>query len=340
VLRGLVKSVLVWYTFFPHVAMLRLIGPWGAVLAGRVFSWIHWLALLVRGGGRIGQTMARLLPAVSPGLPVATALRRHLAVKHQFFVEWNVYPTARGRRFVARTYQHLEGREHLDAALRRGKGVIIMAHHFGLFRMIMPALQEFGYTTHTLVLRAADYAGQAHEAVAQAVVRKKVEVETATDLGVIYHQRGTAFGKMTAILQRNSVLGIAADGMTGSHFVDVPFLGGRIALPMGPAWLSLRSGAPILAAFCTFEGLARHHIVMHAPLYCQGRSRAAVEDLVRAYAPLLDEYTRRYPWAWWSWRRLEIGHDPDGVVRFSVTERPEEKESHYAPESGLEPKPV
>lgn len=204
----------------------------------------------------------------------------------------------------------------------------------------MPALQEAGYQTSTLVLRGADYVGQAHDLVAQAVLQKKVAVETASDLGVVYHQRGTAFTRMTAILQQNGVLGIAADGMTGSHFVDVPYLGGRMAWPTGPAWLSLRSGAPILLVLCVLEGLARHRVLLYPPLYCRARSRAAVADLVRTYAALLDEYTRRYPWAWWPWRRLEIGHDADGVLRLQVRERPEEKHGYYTPELEAQPEPI
>jgi lauroyl/myristoyl acyltransferase len=340
VLRGLLRSVLLWYAFFPHVGLLRLIGPWAAVVVGRGVAWIQWVFLLAVGGGGIGRAMARVLPAVSPGVSVATTLRRYLEVKHQYFVEWNLYPTARGRRFVARTYGDIQGREHVDAALARGRGAIVMAHHFGMFRMIMPALQQAGYQTHTLVLRGADYAGKVHDRVAQAVLRRKVDVETSGDLGVIFHRRGSAFGQMAAILQQNCVLGIAADGMAGSHFVDVPYLGGRTALPTGPAWLCLRSGAPMLPAFSVPEGLARHRVTIHPPLSCEGRSRAAVENLVRAYAELLDAYTRRYPWAWWSWRRLEIGQDPDGVARFLVRELPEEKQAYYSPQRDAEAEPI
>jgi lauroyl/myristoyl acyltransferase len=172
------------------------------------------------------------------------------------------------------------------------------------------------------------------------VLRRKVAVEGASELGVIYHRRGTAFTRMTAILQHNGVLGIAADGLTGSHFVDVPYLGGRVAWPTGPAWLSLRSGAPILLVLSLLEGLARHRITLLPPLYCQGRSRAAVADLVRAYAALLDEYTRRYPWAWWPWRRLDVRPDADGVLWLQVGERPEEKQGHYTPELEAQPEPI
>jgi KDO2-lipid IV(A) lauroyltransferase len=337
---GVAKSLLVWYVFFPHVALLRLIGPWAAVVITRVICWLHWLFLLARGGGRVGTNMRRLAGPFPPGLSVATALRRYLETRHQFFVEWNIYPTVRGRRFVARTYRVIAGREHLDAALAGGRGAILLSHHFGLFRMALPALRAAGYQTHTLVLRGADYAGQAHDAVARAVMYRKVKVERASDLGVIYHRCGAAFGRMSAILQRNGILAIAADGMTGSHFVDVPYLGGRIVLPTGPAWLSLRSGAPILVTMTVLEGLARHRLTIHAPLYCQGRSRAAVEELVRAYAQILDRYSREYPWAWWSWRRMQLGQDADGVPRLAIDERAEETRTYYAPDFRPELEPA
>jgi KDO2-lipid IV(A) lauroyltransferase len=280
--------------------------------------------------------MARVWPELDSNVSLVTALRRHLETKHQYFVEWNVYPTARGRRYTARTARSIVGREHLDAALARGRGAVVLSHHFGMFRLNVTALCEAGYPVCSIVLRGSDYAGQTHDAVAEAIVRRKIVVDKSMGSS-IYLRRGAVFGQMVAILRRNQVLGIAADGMASGHFVDVAFLGGRIALPAGPAWLALRSGAAIVPMLSVLEGLAHHKIVIHPALYCQGRSRQAVVDLVRAYATILDDYTRRYPWAWWSWRRLDIGRDPDGVRRYSVRELPDDKRAFYGPEPGAAP---
>jgi lauroyl/myristoyl acyltransferase len=336
----MLKSAALWYLYFPHLEFLRLIGPRAALILARVIAWVQWVFLMLRGGGKLGRTLRRGLAMISSDASVAATLRRYLAIKHQYFVEWNVYPTPRGRRFVARTYCSFEGHERLDGALARGHGAILLSHHFGMFRMVLPALQEAGYETSTLVLRAADYAGKVNDRVAHAVLHRKIAIETAGSLGVIFHQRGSAFGQMAAALRQNRALAIAADGMAGSQFVDVPYLGGRMALTTGPAWLSLRTRAPILPTFCWPVGLTGHRLIIYPALYCAGRSRAAVEDLVRAYAKYVDDYTRRYPWAWWSWRRVEFGPDPDGLTRVFVRELPEEKQAIYSPQQEPDVEPV
>jgi lauroyl/myristoyl acyltransferase len=314
-LRKLIRSLAIAYIYFAHVSLLRLIGPYSAVLLTRGLCYLHWMLTLVTPAGRDRRAMSRVLPRVQPTLSLRTAHRRYLAVKHQYFVEHHVYPTTRGRRFVAQTYGPIEGREHLKNALAKGRGVILLAHHFGMSRMIYPALRELGYDNHHHKIEDATHARGTFRFVARAVIDKLRQDEQACGLNVIHHRPGATFERIADLLQRNAIVGIAGDGAAGAHFLDVPFLGAAMPFPTGPARLAARTGAPIITAVCLLAGLWRHRLVLHPPIYCQDDSPATLQQVVREYAGLLDQHTRRQPWQWWTWRRLDIEESADGQLR-------------------------
>ena len=189
-------------------------------------------------------------------------------------------------------------------------------------RMIFPALKELGYDTYHHMVQDVTHANQTHGSIARAVLNKQMQAEKDGGLKVIYHRPGSTFRVIADLLNQNAIVGIAGDGMAGAHFVDVPYLGGTMSFPTGPARLAARTGAPIVSVFCLLEGFARHRLIVHPPIECPDDSPEAVERTVRSYAGLMEEYTRAYPWAWWTWRRLDLEKDADGRVRFVVSGPP------------------
>jgi lauroyl/myristoyl acyltransferase len=201
-------------------------------------------------------------------------------------------------------------------------------------RMIFPALRALGYDNYHHVFRGATYADQTVRWVARAVMHRKANLEQASGLNVIYHRPFTTFPTMVRLLNRNAIVAVNGDGMMGSDFVDVPYLGGTMSFPTGPARLAVHAGAPILSAYCLSEGLNRHRLIVHPPIHCSKDSPASVASTVRAYVEILEEYVRQYPWAWWTWRRLNIEEGADGKIRFVATALPTEQGLYYNPDHG------
>ena len=134
--RKLIKSACVWYAYYPHVAFLRAIGPRAALIVAAVQGYAHWLLTFVGAFAAPRRAMAKVLGRTNPDLSISTVLRRHLIRKHQAFAEWYAYPTKRGRRFVRQTYRRIDGHEHLDEALAKGRGAIGLVFHFGPARIL------------------------------------------------------------------------------------------------------------------------------------------------------------------------------------------------------------
>lgn len=330
-LLRLVKSFCVWYLYVPHLAFLRLIGPRAALLLTHFFSLLHWLALMAGSDRRARAAISGAFPQFRCGVSLATVLRRYVFLKHQRFVEWYLYPTPRGRQFVRDSYARFEGRAHLDQALAGGKGVVVLMFHYGMGKLIFAALQELGYKTHHHVFRGMTYAGETTGYVAKKALDTFVASEKASGLSIVYHKPFLAFTQMARLLRKNEIVGMNGDGMMGTDFVDAQFLGGEMPFPTGPARMAAQSGAPIISIYALPDGAFGHKLVAHPPIYCSADKPDAVASCVREYVALLDDYTRRCPWAWWTWRRLALEQTADGRVRYKAIALAQEDGSYHAP---------
>ncbi|MDH7569580.1 MAG: lysophospholipid acyltransferase family protein [Armatimonadota bacterium] len=129
-----------------------------------------------------------------------------------------------------------EGVEHLDAALARGKGAILVTAHFGSWELGGGLLGVLGYPVNVIARDAND--GFTRKVINRARESKGVRVLGRSDLP-----------RMLRALKNNEILAILPDQHAVEGAVRVPFLGRPAQTPSGPALLSLRTGAPILPVF-------------------------------------------------------------------------------------------
>ena len=328
-LKRLSTSLGLLYLYFAHVAMLRLMGPKCAILFTRVTAFAHWLLTFIGFDKRVRRAMEQVLPEIRPDLGVGSVLYKHVVVRHQHFVQWKIFPTVRGRRFAEHVCRKIEGKEHLDAALQEGRGVILAGFHIGMGRMNSVALMSHGYRTYQHQLSAERFAQRSYDWVARAVIQSEIQVEEAAGQEVIHHRPGSTHKVLADLLRRNSIVVLVVDGMAASRFVELPFLNGMMSFSTGPARLAAETGAAIVCTFAVLEGLTRHRFILSPPLYCQDSSPASMEATVRSYVSIFEEYVRRYPWTWWSWRRLDV-EGGKGQTRYVLKEAPTEETRYYS----------
>lgn len=330
-IRWVIRTVCVWYLHFPHLALLRAMGPRIAVLGARVLAWLHWFSTFAGAERAARQALTKTLPQCPDDAGVRTLLRRNLLLKHQNFVEWHCYSTRRGQRFIHHSYR-IQGLEQLEKSAAEGRGGIVLVFHFGLAQTAFAALKGMGFDFHLHKFRGETYGNEAFSWMSKAAMRASVRSDKASGIPVIYHRPNFTFAALARHLSRGGLLGMNGDGMMSDDFVDVPFLGGTMRFPTGPARLAACTGAPLMPAFALPEGVWGHHMIVHQPIRCQDDSEESVSATVAEYAGLLDNYVRRYPWAWWLWHRLEIEQREKGQVHFAVRGQTIEGNNyHYEP---------
>jgi phosphatidylinositol dimannoside acyltransferase len=183
------------------------------------------------------------------------------------------------------------GFEHVQAALAGGKGVIIAAPHLG------------GWEWGAMYLAGSGLAVTVAVEPLEPPERFEWFVRFRERLGM--HVVAVGPGAGTAILQAlrdNHIVCLLSDRLVGpTAGVDVNFFGAPAKLPAGPVTLSLRSGAPLMAAAIYYGRPAiSHTIVFRPPIELQPaeRFRSTVEAGTQALAEELEKLIREAPSQW------------------------------------------
>lgn len=167
-----------------------------------------------------------------------------------------------------------EGFEHLDVALEKGKGVILVAPHMGNWDAAGRWLGFHGYKVVTVAEALKP------ERLLQMFVRQR----EAFGIEVLPLRTNGGVGKrLSERLADNWVVGLVADRDLSGRGIEVEMFGAPRKLPAGPAVLSLNSGAPLHVAglFTTKKGW-RARAGPALEIERTGKTRADVATLTRA----------------------------------------------------------
>jgi Kdo2-lipid IVA lauroyltransferase/acyltransferase len=211
------------------------------------------------------------------------------------------------------------GREHLDAALGKGKGVILLSGHLGNFILLGTRLALSGYPTHVLINQRRD--GR----FAQLMDEYRKQVLQTT---IHARPRREALRQLVRVLRHNDIVVIIADEYRkGNDGVRVPFFGRAVLARRGPVTLALRTGAAVVPAFLIREADNRLTLVVERELELirTQRDKTAIAENTLRITQWLERTVRLYP-DQWNWMTVNWQDGPgappignsDRVERLSV----------------------
>jgi len=188
----------------------------------------------------------------------------------------------------------IEGKEHLDEAVARGKGVIAVTAHFGNFPLMMLACALKGYKASSIIRPARD------EELSMYLHKKRTEVGLETIYAI---PRRECVSNCLKELRNNGLLFIPIDQNFGSGGgVYVEFFGQKAATATGPAVFAMRTGAVILPMFIVRQADDTHKIIIEPPIALEdrGEEKETIRATMVKITGLIERYIRRYPheWAW------------------------------------------
>ncbi len=186
-----------------------------------------------------------------------------------------------------------EGLDHLDKALKGGKGGIILSGHFGSWELSMATLAPKGYPLDVM-------AKEQHNRLVDRLVSG---YRMKSGIGVI-KAKGGAWEVMRA-LKKNRLVGILADQDAGKDGLVASFFSQPSSFNSGPVLLAEKAGCPLVMAFIVREG-GKERIIITPPLPPGGR-----KERIQAYAQALEWFIRKYPDHWfWPHKRWKSTLDP------------------------------
>jgi lauroyl/myristoyl acyltransferase len=182
----------------------------------------------------------------------------------------------------------VEGWEHIEEALTKGKGLIFVGTHFGNVDIVaqVPALREIPVV------------GPAEHLKPEALFRYVCSLRANKSFRLIPID-GPIFELFRA-LRRNEVVALAADRNIAGSGIVVDFFGAPARLPDGYAQLSLRTGAPIILGFSQRLPDNTFVVYLEPPLELEStgdRDRDA-RDGVEKVVAIMERYIGEHPEQW------------------------------------------
>lgn len=184
----------------------------------------------------------------------------------------------------------VKGFTNLLAAVRKGKGALILTGHVGNWELMPAAAAMAGYTANVLY-RPIDFAPL-----------DRFFVAARTRFGLKMIPKDASLLRAFRALKRGETVAMLLDQNVGLHKgVMVDFFERRACTSYGLAYIALKTGAPVLPFFVVREGRGfTAEIGPEIPLIKTGDDRKDLEENTRQYNEALETIIRRYPdqWFW------------------------------------------
>ena len=191
----------------------------------------------------------------------------------------------------------IEGRESLEKALEKKRGVLLLTAHLGNFPLMLFKLAREGYPINIVARpmrdkNTDDYVND---------LRTKGGVKT-----ILSYPRKVCIGGILNALRNNEIVIIQVDQNFGTGGVWVKFFGKLAATPVGPITLALRTKAAIVPAYMIREGRGKHLLKIFSeeePIIKEDKDEAILLNAIKL-TRIIEGWIRKFPSQWvWVHRR-------------------------------------
>jgi lauroyl/myristoyl acyltransferase len=237
------------------------------------------------GARQLRRNLARVVPHATLA-ELDVLVRDGLRSYARYWQEIFLLPSADHAALVGRLDGAMEGIEHLNDALARGRGVVVALSHSGNWDMAGLWLVGHHGAFSTVVERLAP----------EALYQRFVDYRASLGFDIIpLTGAGNPTPRLLRRLRAGGVVCLLADrDLTGAG-IAVEFFGGAARMPLGPARLAAATGATLLVVGCWFapDGWG---IRFHPPVPVPDRS--AVMQATQTVADCLATDIAAHPQDW------------------------------------------
>jgi KDO2-lipid IV(A) lauroyltransferase len=256
----------------------------GYPLFGALGALIYWLVPARR---RLGERNMRqvLGPEASPAAVRARTIEasRTMALNYYEMFHMPAYS-----RESIRARMQIDGVQHIDGALARGRGVVLASLHLGNFETLVHVPSLYPYMRFMMLVEKMQNKG---------MLRIISELRGTMGVDIVSTDE---LRRLVRRLKENGVVALACDrDVTGSGAL-VDFFGRPARLPDGPVRLAARAGAALIPATGWREagGGFRVHIAPPLDLASTGDADADACVNQRRLVAWLEQTIRERPGKW------------------------------------------
>jgi len=277
--------------------MSRLIFGWLTWLASSLPPWLgyaladlatgpHWYGFPERRHAVLAN-LAVILPRASRSDRVKIGKRMVRSYNRMMYEFFRLPHISREELLAA---VDVVGKEHLDRAIERGRGVIFTSTHLGNWELGAVMVAQWGYALHAV-------AGVQLGRWLSGAVR-----DTKTELSITTIAPEDGFRKILRALEHNDPVALVVDGNLYQHGQPVEWFGRETPFPAGPGVLAQRTGALVVPAYCERIGKGRFRITIETPI--DPAAFATTAELHQAIAAAAERHIRGHLDQWCIFRPL------------------------------------
>ena len=188
----------------------------------------------------------------------------------------------------------VEGKQNLDKAFKKGKGVIILSAHFGTFTLIGARLLAEGYSPFNFLIKPIKNRD------IEEIALKARDIGGYTTIYVEPYKRCLAM--TLAALKRGEIVCFVVDENKRYGGVFVDFFGELAATATGPAKIAMTTGACVVPMFMIREKhnkLKLRILPAIEFLYSNDKDKDVVKN-TEIFTKVIENYVKKYPdhWTW------------------------------------------
>ncbi len=182
-------------------------------------------------------------------------------------------------------YVNIEGKEHVDAALAKGKGVILLAMHFGSWELASLSSAMLGHPYRVIVKPQTRFSRLGE------LLNSYRECN-----GSVLIERGLGMREFIKGLKNNEVIGMVVD-QGGKDGTLVPLFNRQASMSVGAVRTALKMGVPVCFAAIMREDGPRHRLIIEPPLKMEdtGDLDRDIPANLTKVAQRMEHYIREYP---------------------------------------------
>lgn len=183
----------------------------------------------------------------------------------------------------------IDGFERFNVVKELRRGVIVITAHFGNWERMAQLSRMHG---HPLAVVARD---------ANDPELNEMILTMRRTIGLEVLSRGSAAKAILKKLRENMIVSMLPDQNSAEAFI--PFFGLPTGTVLGPAVLHLRTGAPIITAFCYRTGPGEYRTVVSGEIdYGDGTPEGIMASANAAIEAVIREHPEQYLWLHDRWK--------------------------------------
>lgn len=213
------------------------------------------------------------------------------------------------RPFANRPRKRLQGAEHIENALKEGRGAVLWVAPFAFGSLMTKmALHGAGYRATHLSTTGHGFSRSPFGRRMLNPIRTQIEGRYLAERVLVSRDDSVApLRKLSRRLRRNELVSITSVSSVSRQLSAVPFLGGSLPMARGAPGLAWQTGARLLPVFAIREPGGEFVTVVEPPVsvpVCANRDEA-VEEMLLRFAAILESYVMRWPDQFARW--LDVG---------------------------------